>query len=53
MIEFITRDGEVLQGELVHSYGAFEGGMRYIFQTADGKEYRCVKDDDKYVEYVA
>ena len=50
---FMTRTGEVLQGTLVHSYGAFEGGMRYIFE-ANGTQYRCIKNNDGYyVEYVA
>ena len=47
----ITVEG--LQGTLVHSYGAFEGGMRYIFEV-NGIQYRCVKNSDGYyVEYVA
>lgn len=48
-----TRHGEVLEGQLVRIYSAFEGGQRYIFRTARG-EYRCIKDDaGNYVEYVA
>lgn len=54
MKENITlRNGVVVEGYLVRQYGAFEGGMRYIFRTSNG-EVRCVKDaDGKYVEYVA
>lgn len=53
MYYFMTRTGKILQGKLVHSYGAFEGGMRYIFEV-DGMQYRCVKNNDGYyVEYVA
>ena len=53
MTEFTTKNGEVLQGKLVHQYGAFEGGMRYIFELQNGKQYRCIKVDGKYIEYVA
>jgi hypothetical protein len=51
--KFITRDGIEKHGFLIRKYPAFEGGMRYIFQTDNG-EYRCVKDENgKYIEYVA
>lgn len=50
--DFITADGERLVGTIVHYYSAFEGGMRYIFRTADGKNYRCVaREDGEFVEY--
>lgn len=53
-MRFTTKNGEVLEGKLVHQYGAFEGGMRYIFRTENGREYRCIKDTDgNFVEYVA
>lgn len=32
-MEFTTENGEKLIGELVHLYPAFEGGMRYIFNS--------------------
>ena len=53
MITFTTRDGKILTGKLVHQYGAFEGGMRYII-SVNGKDYRCVRNEvGDYVEYVA
>lgn len=52
MVEFTTKNGEVLTGKIVHSYGAFEGGMRFII-LSNGREYRCVKDSNgNFVEYV-
>ena len=42
MIEL--KSGELIVGQLVHQYVAFEGGMRYIFRTERG-EYRCYKDE--------
>ena len=51
---FTTRNGEEKFGYLVRMYGAFEGGMRYIFRVEGDKDYRCVKTDDgKYKEFVA
>ena len=54
MVEFTTKDGDVKYGHIVHQYPAFEGGMRYVLsESADGKNYRCVKDNDgKFVELV-
>ena len=51
-METITlKTGEQVQGKLIYQYGAFEGGMRYIFKTDRG-EIRCVKDkDNNYIEY--
>jgi len=49
---FTTRYGVEKEGQLVRQYSAYEGGMRYIFRTTDG-EYRCIKKDGKFVEYVA
>ena len=47
------RTGEIVTGQLIRSYGAFEGEMRYIFKVGN-KEVRCIKDTDgNYVEYVA
>ena len=53
MKELITlKNGVVVEGYLVRQYGAFEGGMRYIFKTQNG-EVRCVKNENgNYVEYV-
>ena len=49
---FVTREGNVYDGILIHQYMAFEGGTRYIIRH-DGKEYRCVKDDKgNIVEFV-
>lgn len=52
-METITlRTGEQITGKLIHQYGAFEGGMRYIFKTQNS-EVRCIKDEDgNYVEYM-
>ena len=45
MKEFIQlHTGELIVGQLVRQYSAFEGGMRYIFRTDRG-EYRCIKDE--------
>jgi len=53
MMKFTTKRGEVLEGVLIRTYSAFEGGERFIFRTERG-EYRCVKDEaGNYVEYVA
>ena len=53
MMKFTTKRGEVLEGVLVRTYHAFEGGERFIFRTERG-EYRCVRDEaGNYVEYVA
>jgi len=53
MVDFTTTKGEVLTGNLVREYQAFEGGIRYIIRTSQG-EYRCVKDaTGKLIEYVA
>lgn len=47
------KSGNVIMAQLLRSYGAFEGGMRYIFKVPNGAEYRCVKDETgRYVEYV-
>ena len=53
MVEFTDRNGNVLQGKIVHQYNAFEGGTRYIIQTADNKQYRCIIDNGIYKEYIA
>lgn len=50
---FKTKNGEILEGQLIHQYPAFEGGMRYIFRTDTGKEYRCILKEFEYIEYVA
>lgn len=48
----VLKDGTKIPGTLIHQYGAYEGGMRYIFKTTVG-EIRCIKKDGKYIEYVA
>lgn len=54
---FTAKNGEVLEGEIIYWYNAFEGGMRYIFKTDTGKEYRCIREETengfRYKEYVA
>lgn len=53
-MQITLKSGEVVEAKLIRSYGAFEGGMRYIFRTQSGCEVRCIKDaDGNYVEYVA
>ena len=53
MMKFTTKRGEVLEGVLIRTYCAFEGGERFIFRTERG-EYRCVRDENgEYKEYVA
>lgn len=51
--EFVTREGKIKVGYIIHVYRAFEGDMRYIFRCEeDGKDYRCVKSaNDKFVEF--
>ena len=52
MMKFTTKRGEVLEGVLIRTYSAFEGGERFIFRTERG-EYRCVRDENgEYREYV-
>lgn len=53
MTAFTTKDGITLHGTIVHVYGAFEGNVRYIFETEDGKQYRCIKVNGQYKEYAA
>ena len=51
-MEFTTRNGEKLNGKLIHQYPAFEGGIRYIIEV-NGNEYRCVKNEnDELIELV-
>ena len=53
MMKFTTKRSEVLEGVLIRTYSAFEGGERFLFRTERG-EYRCVRDEaGNYVEYVA
>jgi len=54
MKELITLcTGEIIEGQLVRVYNAFEGGKRFIFRTSRG-EYRCVQDENgNFKEYVA
>lgn len=51
MITFTTRTGEIKQGQIIHQYPAFEGGMRCIVQS-EGREYRCVREGAEYKELV-
>lgn len=54
MDEFTTRTGEVKKGNIIRVYKAWENAdVRYIFLAEDRREYRCIKRDNKYVEYVA
>lgn len=48
---FKTVDGILREGNLIRQYLAFEGGMRYIFES-DNRQYRCVRNENgQYVEY--
>lgn len=40
-VPFITKEGNVYMGKIVHTYMCFEGYKRYIIEL-DGKQYRCV-----------
>lgn len=53
VVDFTLRDGTVLSGAIKRSYYAFEGDLRYIIVTKDGREYRCSRIDGKFIEYVA
>ena len=54
MVQFTDRAGEKRQGEIVREYRSFEGDMRYIIvDEINGRDYRCVKKNGKYEEYVA
>lgn len=50
-ITFTTKDGEKLTGILINSYFAYEGGKRYVVDV-DGRQYRLIKNDAGYIEYV-
>ena len=53
-VMFKDRNGEGRYGKIVREYPAFEGGMRYIIiDETNRHEYRCVKKNGKFVEYVA
>ena len=53
-MESITlRNGDVVNGQLIRVYNAFEGNIRYIFKV-DNREVRCVQNaEGNYIEYVA
>lgn len=52
-VMFTDRNGEGRYGIIVREYGAFEGGIRYIIQDeTNGRDYRCVKKNGKFVELV-
>ncbi len=53
IVMFFDRKGEGHYGLMIREYPAFEGGMRYIIEDeTSGYEYRCVKENGKYVELV-
>lgn len=54
LVTFTARDNTQITGELIRQYPAFEGSIRYIIRNnSNGKEYRCVKDDEgKFYELV-
>ena len=50
--KFLTKNGDEKTGKIIRVYSAFEGGMRVILETQDGKQYRCIATrDNKLVEY--
>lgn len=52
-VPFTDRSGEKRIGRITREYGAFEGGIRYIIQDeTNGREYRCIKKNQKFVELV-
>lgn len=52
-VMFTDKNGEGRYGRIVRSYGAYEGGVRYIIQDeTNGRDYRCVKKNGKFVELV-
>jgi len=52
-VMFKDRNGEGRYGQIVRSYGAYEGGVRYIIQDeTNGRDYRCVRKNGTYVELV-
>lgn len=52
-VPFTDRNGEGRYGRVTREYGAFEGGIRYIIQDeTNGRDYRCVKKNGKFVELV-
>lgn len=54
VVQFADRNNEGRYGQIVREYGAFEGGTRYIIvDETNGREYRCIKKNGKFVEYVA
>ena len=53
VVMFKDRNNEGRYGMIVREYGAFEGGIRYIIQDeTNGRDYRCVKKSQKFVELV-
>ena len=53
-VQFTDRNKEDRIGQIVREYRAFEGDMRYIVvDETNGREYRCVRTNGKFVEYVA
>ena len=54
MVNFTDRTGELRAGKIVREYRAFEGEMRYIIvDEITNREYRCVKKNGTFIEYVA
>lgn len=52
-VMFTDRNGEGRYGRILREYMAFEGSIRYIIQDeTTGREYRCVKANDEFVELV-
>lgn len=52
-VTFTDRNGVERKGKLLREYRAFEGDIRYsIEDIGNGRDYRCVKKDGKFVELV-
>lgn len=53
MIEFKDREGNKVSGRIVKQYRCFEGHMRYIFEDVNGRQYRCIENENgEYEEEV-
>lgn len=49
-IVFETKDGTVMDGEIVKTYTAFEGDERVVVNACDGYQYRCTLTENGYKE---
>ena len=53
IVNFTDKNDEKRIGQIVHEYGAFEGGIRYVIRDeTNGRDYRCVRKNNDYKELV-